>query len=792
MFKSYLIIAFRNLYKNKLYSIINIVGLGTAMALCVVAYVNYQFSESFNNFHERSDEIYMVNAHDIRNDRRQDYINAPTPLAPAIARDIPGVEEYVRIARNGGSLRYGDLVFDESLWYVDPDFFDIFTFPILLGDRHALHDIKSIIVTDEIANKYFGDEDPIGKQILLSPDGENEYEFIVRGVIAKPGTNSSMRLTVCLPYETQAEMYGFEIEEWSDWTSAAFVTVGSAADPARITEQLQQYVGRTNEANPNFQMQGFYLTGLPQLAVFVRENGGPFTGAMHPAAIVAPSITAFLVLLLTCFNFINTAVAFASRRLNEIGVRKTIGALRGQLVRQFIGENLVLCLAALLVAAVLAEIFVPAYDSLWPDLSLTISYSENLGLVGFLIGLLLFTGIAAGAYPALYISSFNPVEIFKGKQKLVGTNPLIRILLAFQMALSMTVIIAALVFTKNADFIDTLDLGYQKENVVAVPVTGEDEYLVLKNAIESHPGIDKVGGSRHVVGRGWYAINAERGDVSGRVSVFDVGEDYFETMGFRLAEGRSFDKDLPTDVGETILVNQTLAARYGLEPEDQNSMRFSYADTIPEYRVVGVVEDFHLFGVEIRMRPTAMRFVPRERYRYLVARARDESAGEVSTYIEDTWKRLFPHRPYGGLWIEETLAESKQVNDSIRLVFLYIAVMVMIISSMGIFALVSLNISRRTKEIGIRKALGASVPHICYLIAREFIVLIAVGGVLASALGYFLVKALMASIWEYYTDFGVMPFVLAVVLCFCISVLTVGVRVITAANANPVEALRYE
>jgi ABC-type lipoprotein release transport system permease subunit len=792
MFKSYVIIAFRNLYKNKLYSVINIVGLGTAMALCVVAYVNHEFSQSFNTFHERSDEIYMVNAYDLRNDRRQDYTNVPTPLAPAIASDIPGVEQYVRFWRNSGSVRYGDLVFDERLNFVDPDFFDLFTFPMLLGDKNALHDMTSIIVTDEMASKYFGDEDPIGKHVVISPDGENEFDFVVRGVVAKPASNSSILMTFCLPYEAQVEMYGFEIDEWSDWTGAAFVTAGKAADPARITEQLQQYVARTNQANPNFQMEGFYLTAFPEMAIFVREHGGPFRSAMHPAAIVAPSITAFLVLLLTCFNFINTAVAFASRRLNEIGVRKTMGALRGQLVRQFIGENLVLCLAALLVAAVLAEIFVPAYDSLWPDLSLSISYSENLGLVGFFVAMLLFTGIAAGAYPALYVSSFNPVEIFKGKQKLVGTNPLIRVLLAFQLALSMTVIIAALVFTKNADFIDAVDLGYQKDNVVAVPVSGEEQYLVLKNAIESHPGIEKVGGTRHVIGRGWYAVNAESGDVSGRVSVFDVGEDYFETLGFRLAEGRSFDKDKPTDVLETILVNQTLAARYGMETGAQNSMRFAYQDSIPEYRVVGVAEDYKLFGIEVRMRPTAMRFVSPERYRYLVARTSDESAGETRTYIENTWKQLFPHHAYGGMWIDETLAESKQVNESIKLVFSYIAGMVMIISSMGIFALVSLNISRRTKEIGIRKALGATVPHICYLIAREFMVLIAVGGVLASAMAYFLVKALMSSIWDYYTDFGVMPFALAVLIVFCISVVTVGIRVITAANANPVDALRYE
>jgi hypothetical protein len=415
-----------------------------------------------------------------------------------------------------------------------------------------------------------------------------------------------------------------------------------------------------------------------------------------------------------------------------------------------------------------------------------------MGLVLFLVGLLLLTGIAAGAYPALYISSFNPVEIFKGKQKLVGTNPLIRVLLTLQLALAMTVIIAAIVFARNAEFIETFDFGYSEDDVYMVRVSGEEQFGLLKTAVANHPGVARVGGSRHSVGEGWYTINAENEGNSTRINVFDVGEDYLETLGFTVRDGRPFDADLATDVLGAIIVNESLVRHYGWESIENKRMRFTYSDTIPEYRVVGTVRNFYPYGVGVRVRPTALRFVDRERYRFLVVRTGGEQPSETAASIEASWKELFPHQPFRGFWLEESFAEASQVNESIRLVFLYIAIMVTVISAMGLFALVSLNISRRTKEIGIRKALGASVAQICFLIAREFIVLLLVAGAIASAMGYYLSKALMGSIWVYYTGFSIEPFVLALVLVILVSAITVGIRVVSAAYANPVEALRYE
>jgi hypothetical protein len=443
MIRSYLKVALRNLYRNKFYSVINIVGLGVAMAICVVGYVNYQFGQSFDSYHENAEKIFLLCNSKGQGNNVLDWSVVPMPMLPAIREGIPGIEKVSRIGLSGGTVRYGDKVFREAFHYVDEDYFDMFTFPVMSGDDDVLRDKSALVITDEIAEKYFGDENPIGKELILSVEPGQEFLLTVRAIITKPPMNSSMQISICLPYERLQDIREYDIDSWDNWTRGGFIQIADHASLPEIEQKLQAYVQTANDANPDWQINAFHLCPLPQLASASRDlRGAPFTNGLHPAALVAPAVTALLVLLLACFNFVNTAIAYSSRRLNEIGIRKVVGGVRGQLVKQFLGENLVLCFIAMLVAAVLAEIFVPAYDSLWPELSLTMDYSENLGVVGFFIGLLLFTAVAAGAWPAFYISAFKPVDILKGKQKLGGTNPLIRVLLTFQFALSITSIIA--------------------------------------------------------------------------------------------------------------------------------------------------------------------------------------------------------------------------------------------------------------------------------------------------------------------------------------------------------------
>jgi putative ABC transport system permease protein len=793
MLFNYLKIAIRNLYKNKSYSLINIIGLGVAMALCVVGYVNYQFSQSYDTHHENRNNIYLICSYLMNDGSRQNYCYSPMPLAPTLKDKVPGVDKFCRVAFDNANIRYEDKVFREVICYVDLDFFDIFTYSIVEGRESPLSTKNGIVLTKEIAQKYFGVDDPLGKHLILSPDGVKDYDFVVQSVISNPPKNSSLQPDIIIPIENYEEIGEFSLLDWDNWTRSGFIMCEDNSSIGEIESSLQAYVQQTRESNPQFPLEGFYLIPLPKLSSVSRDlNASPFFPGMHPAAIVAPSVVAFLVLLLACFNFINTAIAFATRRLKEIGIRKVIGGMRGQLIRQFLGENIVLCLIALLVAAILAEVFVPAYDSLWPELDLKLNYFDNLGFVCFMLALLLFTALAAGAYPAFYVSRFRPVEILKDKLRLGGTNPLIRVLLTFQMALSITAVIAAVILSQNAGFISNMDHGFDKDNVYILPIKDEAQYTILNNALKDHPYVTNTGVAHHLMARFLTYSYVEVEQEQEVVWLFSIGEGFFETVNYRLVAGRSFDSDLTSDRESAALVNERFVREHGWDSPFGRSFDINKNDTTKEYTIIGVIKDFYPNGINSEIRPTVITWASPDSYQYFAARCNSEDSEKFAGFIQTTWKQLFPHLPFNGFWLDDNFAEERQVNRSIQLVFLYIAVMVIIISCMGLYALVSLNISKRTKEIGIRKVLGASLSNIGILISREYIILIIISSILATFLGYFLVNALLGSIWTYYVDFGYIPFVLSTILVFIVTSLTVGFKIITTANSNPVETLRYE
>ena len=793
MFKNYLKISVRYLWKNKLYSLINIFGLGVAIAVSITGYINYQFSQSFDNFHIDKDNIHLLNTFRIVNNQRVNLASSPTLLAPAIVKTIPGIDKYSRLAAGNGIIRYDDKVFHEQIHYVDENFFEIFTFSLLKGNINALQDKSSLIITDEIALKYFGDEDPIGRQIILNPNGQKEYSYFVRAVIKKPPTNSSIVLNVCAPYERQADMLGYDLEVWNDWTSAAFIHTSKNSDKVMITEQLQEYVSIVNNANPQYLVEGFYLTTLPQLASASRElQNRQFRGGFHLSQIIAPSVIALLVLLLACFNFVNTAIAYAGGRLKEIGIRKVIGGRRIELIKQFMGENIILCLIALLLGAFLAEYFVRFYDTLFPDTSFSLNYSSNIGVFGFIAGIMLFTALAAGAYPAVYVSKFNPVTIFSGKQKLGGTNRLIRILLSVQFTISIAAILGGIILYKNGEFIKNYDLGFDKEQVIVIPVNGGKNYNILKNALSSHPDILNIGASEHLMGRSWTNRDIEVDNIKSRIMVLNIGEDYLKTSGIEISEGKVFDSDLKSDAQESILINETMAKTYGWADPVGKYIKFMAPSPGKEYRIVGVVKDFHMNGLWDKIKPLALRSTPPERYQYLLAKFDLPKLKQVSENMQQTWKRLFPHLPYAGFFQSDIIAETIQITDAIKLLSIYVAIIVLITTGLGLYALVSLNTIRRTKEIGIRRVLGADFTNIAFLISREFLILLIIGGIFGSLFGYFMVTALLSSIWAYYVDFGISPFLLATLMMVIIALLTISSRVITIATSNPVEAIRYE
>ncbi|MFQ5627671.1 MAG: ABC transporter permease [bacterium] len=789
MLKNYLKTALRNLVKNKMYSIINLIGLGVAVGCCVTAYVNYEFSQSYDDFHTNKESIYRINSYKMLNGRRQNWALAPRPLMEQIQGTVPGIERAARIAWTRAIMRYSDQVFRQGLAYADPDFLRMFSFPLLHGEKEVLEDQSAIVLTDETAEKYFGKENPIGKQVIITFEGQSPQTFVVQAIVEKPPLNSNIFFQAILPYERVANLLNIEPDNWERWNGANFILATDRQSLPGIEVKLRDYLQIANESNPDWQIAGFYLDPLKNISDGMRTlRGDPLNGGMPISAVVGPSITAFLVLILACFNFMNTSIAFSARRLKEIGVRKVLGSMRSQLQQQFFGENLLLCFFSLLVGIGLAEIFVPAYDSLWPYTDMKLSYAEDYGIFIFLACLLLFTGLLAGAYPAIYISKYNPTTIFRGKQRFGSANLFTRILLTFQFALCMLAIIMGVTMMQNAKFQTEYDHGFAIDRKVAVTLHEGKNYEIYKQAITGYPAIQNVGGSVHVIGQGTSIADVEIGDKKNSVRMLFIGENFFETMELALESGKIFDANITDDLESSVIVNETFLHEFDIS--EIEGLYLKIADK--EYRVAGVVKDFLHSGLWRKVEPCILRLSKEDNYNYLTASFAGIPPGEITAYLAEKWKGIFPDLPFSSFFQDEILTEARQVNDSIKTTAIYISMISILIAAMGLFALVSLNIARRTKEIGIRKILGATTLHIGGLISRQFVMLISIAAVLSIGMGYMAMNSLLSAIWAYHVGMTAMPYVFAAVLVFTLAYLTVGSQVYKVAQTNPANALRYE
>jgi ABC-type antimicrobial peptide transport system permease subunit len=723
------------------------------------------------------------------NNKKQDWTIVPTALAPVIKEEIQEVENYVRFARTRGIIRYEDKVFNESIAYTDADFFEMFTFPLNKGDKNVFKSKTGIIISSEIAQKYFGSENPVGKRITLSYTGEKFQNFIVGGVTAKFPKNSSIVFDILLPYSIYQKNRNIDDSDWKSWCNAVFIQTKSNTNSKIITDKIRNYISFQNNANPDRKVQEFYLDPLLNIAHrahLVRGEILPF--AMHPSAVYGPAVTAFLTLLLACFNFMNTSVAYSSRRLKEIGIRKVIGGHRRQLIAQFLGENFLLCILAFVTGMILAKWLVPVYDSLWPDISLDLDYSNNIGIFGFILVLISFTGIAAGAYPAFYISRFNPTEIIKGQQKLGNNNFFKRTMIVFQFSISIMAIISAFILSENADFQKNIDLGFEKDRIIVAPIKTYANYRLYKSEILSHPDIIETAGSSMLVGRRWSRTEVESNLIKSEVNVIDVGENYMEISDFRLLKGRFFMSDRESADKNSVVVNENFVKEFAWDSPLGKHIKMGSE----EFKVIGVIKDFLPNGLFLDVRPFFMRLTDKENYRYISIKFNSQNPESIMNDLKITWKRLFPNLPFEGFYQDEVLLTSLRTNDSIKTAFIYNSITTVFIACMGLFALVSLNIVKKIKEIGIRKVLGATTGKITLIVSREFVILLLISVLIGTWCGYYLMNFMLSTIFAYTVGFKLMPFFSSTVLIFLFSLLTVSYQVFKAASSNPADCLRDE
>lgn len=790
MIRNYFLVTFRNLYKNKVYALINILGLGLALSISIVAYFNHMFGHDFDRGNENFEEIYRVTSNRKMQDRDQEFGIVPAPLGPEILKDIPAVKRATRLMGSYSPVKVGIDNFNRRVSYVDTDFMDIFTFHMVSGNKQSLLDPNNVLISQEMATALYGKEDALGQPITVFNDDNQEFTYTISGVFEDLPQNSSFRIDILTHIENFLTMWQAEDTNWNLFARVTFLQISDPASLPQIKAGLDKYVPVQNKANESFTITSFNLIPLKEVNKRSRDtwNNTLYPG-LHPAAVLAPLMMALTMLLIAAFNFANTAIASAGKRLMEIGIRKMAGGDRKQLLVQFLIENYIICFMALLVGIAGATILVPAYGSMWEYMNLTLSFTQYPSFWIFLVLLLLFTGFVAGAYPALYISSFRPLKILQSRTRLGRGGPLAKALLGFQFSISVLSIVSGVIFSMNAMYQEKVDLGYARKELIVVEIQPEN-FTSYFEVVEKDPRIKAVAGTQEHIGYGWYLRTIEDEDQELEVNAMDVGPRYLQTMGLTLLDGRIFHPDrLEADRGVSIVVNQTMVDAFDWDQPVGRQVRVN--DTIM-YTIIGVVKDFFSGGMWTKIEPMMLSLPEEDIYRAMAVRAESSDLPEVLEYLRETWVKMIPNYPFEGLYQEDTLEEEKAINRSIKQLYIFLAIVATILSMIGLYTLVSLSILNRTKEIGIRKVMGSPVPSIWLVLSKGFLINLAISSVIGCLGGYYLSLMMLDSIWDYWLDFNAWIYIYSVLIILVSTALTITGKVYQAALQNPVTCLRYE
>jgi putative ABC transport system permease protein len=791
MIRNYFLVTFRNLLKNRIFTAINILGLGLALSVCIVAFFNHMFNYEFDRNNVNFNKIYRINSFRDMQGREQEYGIVPASLGLTIKKDIPGVTKSARIATAGFPVKIGINVFPAGISYVDPEFLDMFTFPLVYGSKNSIENQGSVLVSRKMANTLFGKEYPIGKSLSIFNNNNKEFTYTVGAVFEDLPENCSFRIDILTHYDNFLSELEVKDTDWKFLTAAMFIEVPDKALISSVTSSLKNYIPVQNQARQDFKMNRFVLIPLKDVGANSRTTwSSSLFPSLHPAAVISPPIMAIFILLIACFNYANTSIATFSKRLKEIGLRKTFGGQRRQLVVQFMLETLIICLLAMVVALIVAEFLVPAYSSLWDYMKIELTFTKYFSFWIFLFLILLITGFLAGVYPALHVSSFSPVNVFKGASHFSGAGKLSSVLLALQFSISVMALVLGLVFTRNAQFQRTLDLGYDRDKLIVMPVA-QDLSTSFRNEVLSNPKILACEGTQNHIGWGGYRRPVKDSVKQMEVDFMDVGPEYLKTMGVRLVNGRLFDKSRAgADIAnQSIVVNQKMVDDFGWK--DPIGMTLTLYDTT-RFTVIGVVKDFYINGLWQKIHPVLLRLSKNDQFNILVVRAEPKDLPGVLDYLSSKWKSQDTNFIFGGIFQEDTLSEGKVINDSILKVNVFLAIVASILSLIGMYNLVSLDIIRRTKEIGIRKIQGAPVPLLMYLVSRRFLIVLLISAVIGCAGGYYMSKMLMKSIWAYFVDISAGTLILSAFIMISATVITIVFKISKAALRNPVDSLRYE
>lgn len=797
MFKNYLKIAIRNIRRHKGYSLINIFGFAVGIACCLLILLFVRHELSYDRYHEDKERIYRI-AQDVQTPTSNRLFSAVSPMvAPTLMAEYPQVETAARLIPAGRPLvrRREKNIYQEGFMFADENLFDILTIPFLRGTKEgALTRPRTLVLSEELAKKYFGDEDPLGLSLQI-----NRTDFEVTGVVADAPTNTHVKYGMIASLATLARRK----QMMTNWYSTMFYTYlkvkpgvdidSFAVEVRTISDPYTQEYLRTRGVKYRYFLQPIAGIHLDNRIAFSMEPHG------NPLFIKIFTAVGFFILLIASLNFMNLSTARASNRAKEVGLRKVVGAQRGQLVSQFQGESLLVVFAALILAGGIARTVIPLLNSL-AGLSLDFAALLQPGVLAALIGGAVLVGLAAGLYPSLVLSSFHPVSTLKGffSRGSRGFN-LRSLLVVTQFTISVVLIIGTLVMISQFRFMKNQNLGFDKEQKLVIPVRGgislTENYETVKQIFSSHASVSGVSVSSSVPGRGNSSFSIMIANTDNAM-VQDMYHLYFEpeflsNYGIGMAAGRPFRRKIGTDLGGAFLINEAAVKAFGWASAEEalgKELRTGYGGRVNP--IIGVTKDFHYRGLQTRIEPLVMEYMP-EMFGYITLSFNTERLGETMAFAESTWKSLFPKNPFESFFLDTDFDSQYRAEEISGRIFGIFTLLGLFIACLGLLGLASYAAESRTKEIGIRKVLGASVPGIVVMLARQFAKYVLLANLLAWPAAYFLMREWL-KIFAYRTNIDAAAFFLTGVAVLIVALLTVSVQSIRAAGANPTSSLRHE
>ncbi|GAB3253170.1 ABC transporter permease [Larkinella harenae] len=809
MLRNYVKIALRTLWKSKGYAAINVVGLSVAFCICVFLFLTSYLQLTYDSFHRDGDRIFQTYFFFNDPEKAVRSGSMPLPFRPALKATFPEVEAAARIQAGRKSLvEVNGKYFDKLLVETDADFLNLFSFPLVHGDRElALRDLSSLVISENMARTVFGADNPIGKTVLVGSEG-NQKQYVVSGVIGDAPHNSSIQYDALIRIES-SPTYQANKDNWTNNTHTVFIKLAPQVSQATFENRLKPFAQtyfpgvlrdlKKKGAQPDQRGDVFALRLQPLANVHFDRDIASGKGA--PIAIVYTLLgIAFFILLIACINFINLSVARSFTRAREVGVRKSLGALKSQLFGQIWGETTLICLIGFLLGIALTYGLLPQFNATF-DARLQFSHLLTPGFVGWILGVFLVVTLVAGGYPAWQMTKFNTVEVLKGKVSLKRPGILRNSLIVTQFALSCLLACCTIIATQQVNFLRSRPLGFQKEQVISIPVgtqvNGRQALQRLRNKLATDPSILSITGSGINIGRGLDRVSS-RSTIGFTYKGKDVSTDwllvdydYLKTLNMKTVAGRDFDRAYATDSVNRVVITASLARQMG-EKNPIGSLLGDDADsTENKMQIIGVIPDFHLYSLADEARPITLHLSNSEPVHYIFVRVTPQSLAGSMDKLKTVWQEVAPQSEFMATFLDKNVDAWYQNEEKMAQICSLASGIAILLSCLGLFAVALMVIEQRTKEIGIRKVMGASIPSIVLVLSRDFVKLVIIALLIASPIAWFLMTTWLSN-YRQRIEVSIWVFLGVGLAALLIALLTVGFQTVRAALVNPVRSLRSE